>query len=112
MEHPPIFCVNDLAIRSIPYSLALAGLSFPGRTIGIGLEGVGEGGWHWGLAPREVPSPGKEPDALITGRGHAFALVAGRRIPAEYYLYEGTLLTEGDDALAETVLQHVRAFAG
>ena len=112
LEHPPIFCVNDLAIRSIPYSLALAGLSFPGRTIGIDLEGVGEGGWHWGLAPREVPSPGKEPDALITGRGHAFALVAGRRIPAEYYLYEGTLLTEGDDALAETVLQHVRAFAG
>jgi hypothetical protein len=48
---------------------------------------------------------------LITGPAHAFALVAGRRMPAEYYLAEGILLTGGDDALAETVLVHLRAFA-
>jgi uncharacterized protein (TIGR03083 family) len=111
LEHPPIFCVNDLAVRMIPYGLGLAGLSFPGRSVRIVLEGVGEGTWHWGLAPRETPPPGKEPDAVITGRGHAFALVAGRRLPAEYYLAEGILLTGGDDALAETVLVHLRAFA-
>jgi uncharacterized protein (TIGR03083 family) len=111
LEHPPIYCANDLAVRMIPYGLGLAGLSFPGRSIRINLEGVGEGTWHWGLAPRETPPPGKEPDALITGPAHAFALVAGRRMPAEYYLAEGILLTGGDDALAETVLVHLRAFA-
>jgi uncharacterized protein (TIGR03083 family) len=112
LEHPPIYCVNDLAIRTIPYALAVAGLSFRGSTVKIDLDAVGGGSWHWSLAPREVPPPGKEPDALITGRAHAFALVAGRRVPAEYYLYEGILQTGGDDALAETILQHIRVFTG
>jgi uncharacterized protein (TIGR03084 family) len=111
LEHPPIYCVNDLAVRTIPYALSLAGLSFPGRSIKIDLEAVGGGTWHWGLAPRENPPPGKAPDAVITGRAYAFAQVAGRRVPAEYYLAEGILQTAGDDALAETVLQHLRAFA-
>jgi enediyne biosynthesis protein E11 len=111
LEHPPIYCVNDLAVRTIPYALSLAGLSFPGRSVKVELEAVGGGTWHWGLAPRENPPPGKPPDAVISGRAHAFALVAGRRVPAEYYLAEGILQTAGDDALAETVLQHLRAFA-
>ena len=111
LEHPPIFCVNDLAIRTIPYALALAGLSFPGKSVRIELEAVGGGRWHRGLAPRDAPPGDKTPDALITGRAYAFALVAGRRVPAEYYLAEGILQTGGDDALAETVLQHLRAFA-
>lgn len=111
LEHPPIFCVNDLAIRTIPYALAMAGLSFPGKSTRIELEAVGGGTWHRGLAPREAPPGGKAADALITGRAYAFALVAGRRVPAEYYLAEGILQTGGDDALAETVLQHLRAFA-
>jgi uncharacterized protein (TIGR03083 family) len=111
LEHPPIYCVNDLAVRTIPYALSLAGLSFPGRSIKVDQEAVGGGTWHWGLAPRENPAPGKAPDAVITGRAYAFAQVAGRRVPAEYYLAEGILQTAGDDALAETVLQHLRAFA-
>jgi uncharacterized protein (TIGR03083 family) len=111
LEHPPIYCVNDLAVRTIPYALALAGLSFPGRSIGVELQAVGGGNWHWGLAPRETPPQGKAPDAVIRGQAYAFALVAGRRVPAEYYLAQGTLLTAGDDALAETVLMHLRAFA-
>jgi uncharacterized protein (TIGR03083 family) len=111
LEHPPIYCVNDLAVRMIPYGLSMAGLSFPGRSIKVELEAVGGGTWHRGLAPRETPPPGKAPDAVITGRAYAFALVAGRRVPAEYYLAEGILQTAGDDALAETVLQHLRAFA-
>jgi uncharacterized protein (TIGR03083 family) len=111
LEHPPIFCVNDLAVRTIPYALSLAGLSFPGRSVKVDLEAVGGGSWHWGLAPRETPSTGKHPDALIIGRAHAFALVAGRRVPAEYYLAEGILQTGGDDGLAETILVNLRAFA-
>ena len=47
---------------------------------------------------------------MIEGRAYAFALVAGRRIPAEYYLADGTLLIGGDIELGETVLQHLRAF--
>jgi uncharacterized protein (TIGR03084 family) len=111
LEHPPIFCVNDLAVRTIPYALAIAGLSFPGKSVLVELEAVGGGTWHWGLAPRQMPPPDKEPDALIGGRAHAFALVAGRRVPAEYYLAEGILLAGGDVALAETILVHLRAFA-
>src|SRR6266508_5119286 len=65
LEQPPIYCVNDLAVRLIPYGLGMAGLSFPGRSIRVELDGVGEGTWHWGLAPREMPAPGKEPDALV-----------------------------------------------
>ena len=111
LEHPPIYCVNDLAVRTIPYALSLAGLSFPGRSVRVELEAVGGGNWHWGLAPRETPDPKKAPDAVITGRAYAFALVAGRRVPAEYYLAQGVIQTAGDDALAETILQHLRAFA-
>jgi uncharacterized protein (TIGR03083 family) len=111
LEHPPIFCVNDLAIRTIPYALSLAGQTFPGRSVKIELDAVGGGSWHQGLAARDRPGPGKQPDAIIHGRGYAFALVAGRRVPAEYYLAEGSLQTGGDDALAETILMHLRAFA-
>jgi len=111
LEHPPIFCVNDLAIRTIPYALGIAGYSFPGRTVRVELEAVGGGEWLWGLAAREHPQPGRDRDCIIAGRAHAFALVAGRRVPAEYFLAEGILQTGGDDGLAELILQHVRAFA-
>jgi uncharacterized protein (TIGR03083 family) len=111
LEHPPIFCVNDLAVRMIPYSLSLAGLSYPGRSIMVKLVAVGGGTWHWGLAPRESPAMGKQPDALIEGRGYEFALVAGRRVPADYFLAQGSLQTGGDDALAEAILANLRAFA-
>lgn len=112
LEHPPIFCVNDLAVRMIPYALALAGLSFPGRSVRVELEAVGGGAWHRGLEPGHAPEERRPADAVITGRAHAFALVAGRRVPAEYYLSEGIIQTAGDDALAETILQHLRVFAG
>jgi uncharacterized protein (TIGR03083 family) len=108
LEHGPIFCLNDLAVRMIPYSLSLAGLSFPGRTVRVELDAVGGGVWHQALAPREVAGPEAEPDALIRGRAHAFALVAARRVPAEDYLAEGVLITAGDDGLAEAVLLHLR----
>ncbi len=111
IEHPPIFCVNDLAVRMIPYAFGLAGLRFPGKSVRVELAAAGGGSWHRGLAAREVPDPDKEPDVIIEGRAYAFALVAGRRVPAEYYLAEGILLLGGDVALGETILQHLRAFA-
>lgn len=110
-EHPPIYCVNDLAIRSIPYALSLAGLSFPGKSIQIELEATGGGSWHRGLAAKEVPAPESKPDAIIEGRGYQFALVAGRRLPAARCLEDGTLQVSGDVALANTILRHIRAFA-
>src|SRR5207249_10390225 len=65
LEHPPIFCVNDLAVRMIPYSLGVAGLAFPGRTVKVELQAVGGGSWHWGLAPHETPPPGSDRAALL-----------------------------------------------
>jgi uncharacterized protein (TIGR03083 family) len=112
IEHPPIFCVNDLAIRMIPYALGLEGLRFSGRSVMVELSAAGGGAWHYGLAPKETPDPGKEPDTVIKGRGYPFALVAGRRVPAEYYLASGEIAVGGDVELGETILHHLRAFAG
>jgi uncharacterized protein (TIGR03083 family) len=110
-EHPPIFCVNDLAVRMIPYGLSLAGLSFPGRSIRVELEGAGGGSWHYGLAPRESPPHGSKPDAVVEGRGYAFAMVAGGRVPVDDYLSSGGLLLGGDLELGRTVLDHLRVSA-
>lgn len=111
IEHPPIFAVNDLAIRMIPYALQQAGLPFPGRSAAIELEAAGGGTWHQGLTPGDRPAKGKNPDTTIAGRAHAFAQVAGRRIPAEYYLAEGIIQVGGDTELGEAILQHLRSFA-
>lgn len=110
LEHWPIYTVIDLSVRMIPYALSLAGLSHPNRSVQIGLQGAGEGTWHYGLAPRYVPPEGKRPDAYIEGRSYAFALVAARRVPAELYLDDGTLVIGGDEAVALDVLDTIRAF--
>ena len=110
-EHPPIFCTNDLAIRMLPYALSLAGLSFPGRSVEVRLEGAGGGRWHYGLGPHETPGAGKRPGASIEATGYQFAMLAGRRVPAEVSLRDGAVLTGGDTGLAELVLRHLRVFA-
>jgi uncharacterized protein (TIGR03083 family) len=110
LQHWPVYLTNDLAIRMLPYSLGLAGISYPGRSLEVELEGVGEGTWHWGLSPREMPAEDKKPDAFISGRGLAFALVAGRRYDAGEFLDDGALVVGGDEELALTVLTHLRAF--
>ena len=109
-QHWPLYLANDLAIRMLPWSLGRAGLSFPGATLRVDLEGVGEGRWHWGLSPGDAPPGDKKPDAFVQGRALAFALVAGRRVPAEAFLDDGNLVVGGDEALAIIVLEHLRAF--
>jgi uncharacterized protein (TIGR03083 family) len=109
-QHDPVYLTNDMAIRMLPWALGQAGLSFPGRSIRVDLEGVGGGTWHWGLEPRTTPPADKKPDAFINGRGTAFALVAGRRVAAESYLDDGDLVVGGDEALAIVVLELLRAF--
>ena len=109
-QHWPVFLTNDLAIRMLPYSLGQAGISLPGRSIQVDLEGVGGGSWHWGLAPRESPPAKKKADAFVQGRATAFALSAGRRVPAGAYLDDGNLVIGGDEGIAVAVLEHLRAF--
>lgn len=111
VEHRPIFLTNDLAIRMLPWTLGLAGLELPGRSVRIDLMGAGGGTWHWGLAPREVPADGHKPDAFIEGRALPFALVAGRRRSADAYLDDGNLVIGGDEEIALAVLEHIRAYA-
>jgi uncharacterized protein (TIGR03083 family) len=110
LQHWPVYLTSDLAIRMLPYSLGRAGLSFPGRSVQVDLEGVGEGTWHWGLAPGESPPEDKKADAFVQGRGLAFALVAGRRHAASAFLDDGTLVVGGDEDLALAVLTHLHAF--
>lgn len=109
-QHWPVYLANDMAIRMLPWALGQADLSFPGKSVAVDLEGVGEGRWHWGLEPRTTPGEDKKPDAFINGRGTAFALVAGRRVPADVFLDEGELVVGGDEALAILILQLLRAF--
>jgi len=108
--HNSIYLVNDLAIRMLPYALGLAGLELPGLSVRVDLDGAGEGSWHYALAPGERPSADKEPDAFIEGRGYRFALVAGRRVPAEHFLEDGNLVVGGDEDLATAILDNLRAF--
>jgi uncharacterized protein (TIGR03083 family) len=110
-EHWPVYCTNDLAIRTLPWALGLAGLGFEGRSIRFILEGAGGGEWLQGLAARQALDPDRPADALVEGRAVAFAQVAARRAPAEEYVDDGTLVLSGDADLAVTILRHMRAFA-
>lgn len=109
-QHWPIYLANDMAIRMLPWSLGQTGLSFPGATLQVDLEGVGGGHWHWGLSPGDAPPEDKKADAFVQGRAFAFALAAGRRVPADAFLDDGNLVVGGDEALAIVVLEHLRAF--
>jgi uncharacterized protein (TIGR03083 family) len=109
-EHWPIYALNDLAVRAIPWSLGLAGVHVRGKAIRVALEGPGGGEWLYGLAPKEVPAPDRRPDATVGGRGHPFALVASRRVAADDVVADGTLVVGGDEDLAMTVLRNLRLF--
>lgn len=110
MEHPPIFCVNDLAVRLIPYTISRDATSYQDKSVLIELEAVGEGRWHQGLEGGYVPPKEKEPDATIIGRAHAFALVASHRADLDLCLYDGILNMGGDLRIAEAVLRNISAF--
>lgn len=109
LEHDPIYVVNDLAIRMLPYSLSLEGHSFPATSVHIELEGVGEGTWHRSLDARSAPA-NRKPDAFIRGRGYAFASVAGGRADADVCLYEGLLNAGGRVDVTDAVLKSLRSF--
>jgi uncharacterized protein (TIGR03083 family) len=111
LEHYPIYMVNDLSIRMLPYSLSLAGYSFPGKVVQIGLEAEGEGTWRRRLdASIEETPKGGTPDAYIIGRGYAFASVASGRADPDVCLYEGLLNVGGRVDIAEAVLRSLRSF--
>jgi len=110
IQHWPIFLTADLGIRMLPWALERAGLSFPGRTVRVELEGAGYGTWHWGLSAGAAPAADARPDAIIAGRAAQFALVAARRIPAQELLDAGILALGGDVELAATILRHLRCY--
>ena len=97
-------------IRTLPWALGLAGLRFENRVVRFVLDGSGGGEWRQGLAPRQTVDPKRPPDAVVEGRAVAFAQVASRRVPADDYVGDGSLVLAGDDALAFTVLKYSRAF--
>lgn len=110
LQHWPVHLTNDMGIRMLPYALGLVGLSFPGKSVKVDLSGVGGGTWHWGLAPREAPAADKKPDVTIEGRAAAFAMIAGKRVPADVYLDDGNVVIGGNEELALDVLASVRAY--
>jgi hypothetical protein len=109
VQHWPVYAVNDLAIRLLPYSLSVDGHSLPGKDVLVELEGVGGGRWRRALDAREAFDEDKDPDAIIEGRGYALASVAGGRADPDVCLYEGLLLTGGDTKVAEAALRSLRS---
>ena len=110
IQHWPIFLTIDLAVRMLPWTLGQAGLDLSGRSVMVRVEGAGEGTWHWGLGPGEVPGRHANADALITGRAPQLALVAGGRLEADEAFASGNVVVGGDAALALTVLRNLRAY--
>ena len=110
-EHQPIYALNDLAIRMIPYALSLDGHSFPGKSVRIELESTGAGTWHQGLEAGKVPPEGRRPDVYIQGRGYEFASIAAKRADPDAALYEGVIQIGGDLDAAEAILRSLRSFA-
>ncbi|HEX9375789.1 MAG TPA: maleylpyruvate isomerase family mycothiol-dependent enzyme [Actinomycetota bacterium] len=109
-EHWPIYALNDLAVRALPWALGLAGRSYRSKSVLVELEGAGGGTWHHGLGPREVPGEGRRPDATIGGRAYQFAMVATRRLLADPLVEDGTLTVGGDVDLSLDVLRNIRVF--
>jgi uncharacterized protein (TIGR03083 family) len=109
-EHWPVYLTIDLGVRMLPWALAQAGHDLAGRSIKIDVSGAGAGVWHWGLGAGEVPAPNRDPDALIAGRAPQMALVAGRRLSANDARASGNLVVGGDTALADLVLETIRAY--
>jgi uncharacterized protein (TIGR03083 family) len=109
-QHWPIFLTIDLAVRMLPWTLGQAGLDLSGRSVSVRVEGAGEGTWHWGLGPGEVPGPHANADTLITGRAPQLALVAGGRLDPDEAFASGNVIVGGDGQLAMTVLRNLRAY--
>jgi hypothetical protein len=109
-QHWPVHLTIDLGVRMLPWALAQAGHDLSGRSIEITVSGAGEGAWHWGLGPGEVPGPNTSPDAVITGRAPQLALVAGKRLDPETVLASGTLVIGGDPQVGDLVLRTIRAY--
>jgi uncharacterized protein (TIGR03083 family) len=109
-QHWPVFMTIDMGVRMLPWALAQAGLDLTGFSVKIDVQGPGEGSWHWGLGPGEVPPADKEPDATIVGRAPHLALVAARRLSMVDVLMSGNLAVGYDVELAVAVLRHIRAF--
>ena len=110
-EHNPIYALNDLAIRMIPYALSLEGHSFPGKSVRIELESTGAGMWHQGLEAGQMPPEDKRPDIYMQGRGYEFASIAAKRADPDVALYEGVIQIGGDLDAAEAILRSLRSFA-
>lgn len=108
-EDPPIRVVCDLAVRLMPYAAAAAGIDGHGKSVLIELSAVGEGTWHQALHAGETVPEKKQPDAVIRGQAHVFALLAAGRADVEIELYDGILNTGGDKELGEALLRNLRA---
>lgn len=109
-QHWPVHLTIDMAVRMLPWALGRAGRDLAGLSVQIEVAGAGEGTWHWGLGPGDVPSPRKTPDAILRGRAPQLALVAGQRLSADAVLDAGTIVLAGDRRLADTVLRALRAY--
>ena len=85
-QHWPVFMANDMAIRMLPWALEQAGLSFPGASLRVDLEGVGGGIVALGPRTGRVTSRGQEGRCLRPGarnrvRARGGTPRAGERIP-------------------------------
>lgn len=109
-EHWSMWMLNDLAIRTIPQTLAETGQEYWGMSVRVTLTSTGGGVWNQRLSAGPEPDPSKRPDVSIEANGHAFALMAGRRFSADAFLENGELKLGGNEEIGYSILEHIRPF--
>jgi uncharacterized protein (TIGR03083 family) len=96
--------LTTAAVKSIPAALLLTGREQPGRTAWVVLDGPGGGRWPLALGAGETPGV---PDVVIATDTASFCRLAGARLtPADL-----DVRIEGDEELAQLVLESASAFA-
>jgi uncharacterized protein (TIGR03083 family) len=96
--------MSQVAVRSLPIGLAVAGKSHPGRTARVVLTGPGGGTWS---QPLNLGEPPGEPDLLIVADVVDFCRLAATRLSA----HDLPCHIEGDEALAADLLAGAGVFA-
>lgn len=105
LDAPRLSLMSTALLNVLPFGLALAGTTRPGRTVRIELTGAGGGtGFDAPLAPGELPGA---PDLTIGASALDLCRLAANRLGIDRI----DLRVEGDRSLLEPVLVGATAFA-
>jgi len=98
--------MSELAIQTLPLAMAAKGYSYPGSTARVVMTGPGGGDWTIAVTPNEVVAP--IPHVVL----RVPAIELCRRFADRLSVDELPIEIEGDEELAQALLDAAPAFAG